>query len=269
MGLLSWRRWRRAPKRIAETVKAISCLHNWWDTVLRYTGLRKYEAGFEVVTRKGIRIRTSQAAELVTVWTVWIRGEYSVPKGLPTVVDVGANIGSFSILAAMRGASRVVAIEPASKTFAKLKANIELNHLEPVVQTVRAAIGGKSGRRTLFISDNSPMTSFYCACVHGIEREETETLGLWDLCKNLQIQTINLLKLDCEGAEYEIVESCRRELLARIERIILEYHANGDYKKLTNILKEAGFEIRRHISTGHRTGVIEFLRQGICWDPNT
>jgi hypothetical protein len=78
------------------------------------------------------------------------------------------------------------------------------------------------------------------------------------------LRTVNLLKVDCEGAEYEIFRKLAPEHWSRIERIAMEFHdlRPGDrHEELVEILKQHGFhvEIRKPFFQYH------FLRFGELW----
>lgn len=264
MKLRSWKRWRRAPGRVVEVARAIRVLKNWLKVCLQYAGITGYQDGAELILRSGIRLRTRQAAEMVTGWGVWVREEYRVSKGLGTVVDVGANIGAFTLLAVDRGASRIVAVEPASRTCELLRENLFTNGVAGRVEVVQAGIGGESGARALFLAPDSPMST----CCHsggaGSEAETVRIMTIEQLMAEHQLSHVDLLKMDCEGAEYEALRVSTSEMLQRVDRIILEYHANGDYRELVEKLREAGFELKRHTRNGNGTGILDFARAKEC-----
>jgi len=70
---------------------------------------------------------------------------------------------------------------------------------------------------------------------------------------------IDYLKMDIEGAEYQVFENASYESLRRVRRIGMEYHGTGSYEKLLNRLKTAGFEVTRHLRKGH-AGILEVQR---------
>ena len=73
-------------------------------------------------------------------------GEYSfVDVKDRIVVDIGANVGDSSIYFALKGAKKVIAIEPHPKAFEELVSNTKLNGLETIVIPVNAAVASKAG----------------------------------------------------------------------------------------------------------------------------
>jgi FkbM family methyltransferase len=151
-----------------------------------------------------------------------------------TVVDVGANIGYYTILLARR-AKKVYAIEPDKECFAILKKNMEENNLKNVV-LVNAAAGAKKGRVKFYKneenqgdgrvikSNNSKFTGFI-SC-----------LRLDDILRNEQ--NISLIKVDTQGYEPAVVEGAKNIIERDSPVLFLEY-SPGEYKekKMIKFLK--------------------------------
>lgn len=73
------------------------------------------------------------------------------------------------------------------------------------------------------------------------------------------LDEIDLLKVDIEGAEYELVRDTPISALRKMRRIGLEYHRNGNPGDIFEKLKSAGFRIGRYPKKG-ASGVVEFIR---------
>ena len=77
---------------------------------------------------------------------------------------------------------------------------------------------------------------------------KVKSISLQDIFDNNKISTCKLLKLDCEGAEYEIVESLPSKYLDKIQNIAIEYHLADTrpdlVKKLIEKIKKSGFNIK-------------------------
>ena len=130
-------------------------------------------------------------------------------------VDVGANIGYFSLLAARRvgPAGRVVAIEPAPPTFAKLTANLELNPGAPV-RPVRAAVAADRGTIAFYRAERNDAES---STLPGHGREpagEVDAFPLAALLSDDEIAATRIIKIDIEGGESEAL----RGILPDIDR---------------------------------------------------
>lgn len=145
-------------------------------------------------------------------------------------VDVGAHIGAVSIiLATLHPEIQVIACEPASRTHAMLLANLETNGVRNVTP-VRAAIMGARGTCELvWAPTQSVNASTTCSAASrsarvaaGWEQETVAALTLDDLFAEQRIDRCAFLKLDCEGAEWDIVRQARA--LERVTAAAVELH---------------------------------------------
>lgn len=165
-----------------------------------------------------------------------------------TVVDVGAHVGYFSLFAAKNLAadSTIIAVEPSSKNFSVLTQNVATNQFSNI-KLVHAAVSNKVGTQLLYLSKSENNSLFSDTATAASETVSTLTLD--GLLQQQQLQTIDFLKLDCEGAEYDILYQTKPEILQKIKAISLEFH---DLKKveytglrLANYLEKQGFQLRK------------------------
>jgi len=146
-----------------------------------------------------------------------------------TVIDIGANIGCFSLLAAQKvgPSGRVFAIEPDPETYKQLVANIKRNNAVNITPC-RLAIGETNGEATIFRHVNSLYSSLHSEvdgrAITG-EQAVTATQTLERFMDDNGIRKCDYLKLDCEGSEYAIVRSLSASSARRIEQITMEVHA--------------------------------------------
>ena len=134
-------------------------------------------------------------------------------------MDVGANIGVFSLWAAMKGAGRVLAFEPGGDAYDLLVLNARENGLDPVIRPQRLAVVGEAGEPVRFATTSS--------VYHSIETasENAEWVETTDLRRIIaETGPVDLLKLDCDGAEYAILLSGGQAEFEAIRAIRLEYH---------------------------------------------
>jgi FkbM family methyltransferase len=219
-------------------------LQTLWERAMHALGLTH-----KTVTIDGLRYRVRRLA-----WDEgflrnavesgnYTRQEFAL-RATDTVIDIGANIGAFSVYAASQvKRGRVLAFEPASDNFALLAQNARLNGLANLT-TVRAAVAGRSGSITLYRAQGSgahSTTAGRLAATTGTE--EVEALSLEEVFRRYDVDRCHLLKLNCEGAEFEILYSAPAEVLARIDRIAMEYHATEDKRRKAN---ELIAHLRRH-----------------------
>jgi len=121
-------------------------------------------------------------------------------------VDVGANIGYFSILAAavVGEAGAVFAFEPDPGNFALLQANAVLNQQQQRITAVQAALSTQAGAGELFLSeDNLGDHQIYAAG----EQRKSVPIGLLNGSEYLgeRVQRLDLLKVDTQGSEYQVM----------------------------------------------------------------
>lgn len=179
------------------------------------------------------------------------------------VVDVGANMGLFALWAAPQASrGRVICIEPTG-VIDCLERSLPGSGLSNV-EIVRCAIGREEGFLT-FVEYPG-----FTATTHAAEFRPA-TLGqllihlLWrssqkrpvrttcrcrrleDVLAELGVERVDLLKIDCEGGEYDIVDSLSDRALGRISRIVMEFHRlhrSHDHGRLVRRLRDAGFQVR-------------------------
>ncbi|MGH2582469.1 MAG: FkbM family methyltransferase [Anaerolineales bacterium] len=168
------------------------------------------------------------------------------------VIDIGAGLGEFTLDAARHPNNRVYAYEPFGPSFELLKANLNLNRVANV-EAFQEAVAEEGGVVRLDISEPEPIKMHTVG--HNENGLEVLAITLPQIFKRHAIQLCHLLKMDCEGAEYEILFSTPPEVLARIYRIVMEYHegaANRNHKELSNYLKNYGFEVETFANYVHK-----------------
>lgn len=174
--------------------------------------------------------------------------ECEFPANRLSYVNVGANIGAFDLLLLDRGleVEAGLAVELNPLTFARCQVNLQANHLF-ATRLVNAGIAGKNGSvsftpRTLSLSD-----SIFAAPGNDRAAMPVELLTLETLIAKHgnRLPQFDLLKLDCEQAEYEIIRTTPASILARFRYIIIEFHPEPAGESISAAyakLKEAGFD---------------------------
>lgn len=154
---------------------------------------------------------------------VWGSNDYRVtPRGFSgTVVDIGANVGAFSVLAAKAGAKRVLAFEPEHGNYDRLLRNVEANRVRGVECLRQAITDGATESVFLTGSGGGARTVMTSSLPHG----EAPTTTLRRVLST--IGGAEFLKMDIEGGEYEAFAACPVELLAHVVAIALEFHGPG------------------------------------------
>ena len=149
---------------------------------------------------------------------------FSLPDR-PTVVDIGGYIGDFALYAAKcLNAKRVVVCEPSPSNWALLRENVANNHCEDRVEAVNKAVtdGGD-----IMMDVNVPDRAQARISAYSSRNEKQQRIAgitLAGLVEEYELQTIDLLKIDCEGGEYAILASTPTEVFDRVRNIVFEYH---------------------------------------------
>jgi FkbM family methyltransferase len=195
-----------------------------------------------VEMRDGTRIYLSgHPHDVITLFVIMVREDYGrLPPG-GTVVDIGANLGAFALYAARQGAKAVLAYEPNSAAFRCLQRNVEANGLSGIVRPRRLAVSAVAGQDVRFPCAPSAYNRIAAEDESG-EFETVRTTSLAEILARDAAQGIDLLKLDCEGAEYDILFSTGPLDIRRVREIRMEYHSGRD-TELKTYLRNAGFEI--------------------------
>lgn len=207
-------------------------------------------------TRMKIRVNTFDKQAVYEVWKMKeYETEHFVIAPGDVVIDIGAHIGTFSVWAAQKaGSGHVYAFEPDPENYALLEENKNLNHLTNL-HIVNSAVSEKRGQARLFTSDYHNMTHSFLE-VGTRANTLVDTLSLEDILQEYGLKRVHYLKIDAEGAEYQILLSTPSTILERIDKIFIEYHdylKHGyNYKDLTGYLAENGFQTELGASAFHR-----------------
>ena len=143
-----------------------------------------------------------------------------------TFVDVGANIGAYTIpLSRMLTAGRVVSFEPNPPTLRRLVENVERNRAKNV--SIHGV--GLSDASEAAILRGASLTT---ASIHKNEtsavHSEIQLTTLDDFCKEHDIATVNLLKIDIEGNEWKCIDGAERTIASNPDLLmILEIDENA------------------------------------------
>jgi FkbM family methyltransferase len=142
-----------------------------------------------------------------------------------TVLDVGANLGMYSLTAAKRvgPSGRVFAFEPVPATYQRLCEHIRLNALDNV-RPCRLAVSDGQGRATLNVADRSASSSLFHQVDQGTIDVATESLD--SFVRREALATVDAVKIDVEGAELHVVRGMRG-LLEGGQRPVLQMEFNA------------------------------------------
>lgn len=168
-----------------------------------------------------------------------------------TVVDIGANIGIVSIYLAKKFPNiKIYAYEPVAQNYKNFLENIKLNNIPDGIIIAKNKAVTSDGRNVSMKINvlNSGGSSLDTIVASGYKNEirntNVESTTLTDIFLDNNITNLKLLKIDCEGAEYEILNNTQPSLLNKIEILRGEFHENKtltdeyDAEKLLNYTKQ-------------------------------
>jgi FkbM family methyltransferase len=205
-----------------------------------------------------------RTGELRVLGEIYRHGDYSrderfLPRSGATVLDIGANVGLFTIYHAAAGA-RVLAVEPSESPHRRLVAAVTANGFADRVAVVRAAIGPGRGRsRIVAVGGSTLGRAVPIDPDFPSQDDEVDVLPLDEVMSAHDLREIDLLKIDVEGAEVEVLRGARATL-ARTRRVILEYHSEELLAETRQRLSAAGFAEVRHYDIFPGVGMLYMAR---------
>lgn len=165
--------------------------------------------------KNGMRLWVKEPMDIWVIKEVVLDKDYEkYYRVLPgdVVIDIGASLGEFAIMVGRR-AKQVYSYEIADAEIELMRANLKLNPSR------------------------------------NIKLIQMEVTNLDEIFKKEKIKKCQLLKIDCEGAEYPIFERTSEAVLVKIEHIAMEAHwflpeQRRQYAKLVKRFKGSGFEVK-------------------------
>lgn len=162
-----------------------------------------------------------------------------------TVVDVGANLGYFALLAARAAgqSGKVIALEPSPTSFELLLANVQLNNATNVSVRPEAA-GDQAGNAELFLFRQANWNSLVDLDETSVDSVVVQVLALDDLLADEQ--NVDVVRMDVEGYEGRVLAGMRRILRVKRPFLVAEIHALSqavDFAAFFRILIEFEYEV--------------------------
>jgi len=184
----------------------------------------------------------------------------NINKG-DTVIDVGANIGEFSLIASKKIGHKgnVIAIEPLEQALHWLTKNFELNGFTNY-EILELAVGAKAGSMTMYKKSKVSEIGILDPTITDKDLVSAGKI-LIDTIDNIilsrNISKVDMLKVDVEGFEYEVFLGCKKSFKQnKIKKIICEIHSTYlknkgvDEKTIYSLLEENKFLIKNILHIG-------------------
>ncbi len=207
-------------------------------------------------------VRPTPAGDLSVAHEIFVQELYRSPRPLPSesvrrIVDVGANVGyAIGYFAHRFPGASIIAFEPHPIHLSQIAQNLAVNRLEGRVTIIPAAAGVATGQA--FLTDSGEASHLVAEAKNG-----QIPVPVVDFFATVGEEPIDLLKMDCEGAEYDLLMDDRfATLIAR--SLVLEWHTSRERPhadeaicaRLTNL----GFVIEKVMEYS-----IEGNRFGLLW----
>lgn len=208
---------------------------------------------YKISNKTRFKIRVN-SADKFSIWETWRIKSYTgrdfniQPHDI--VIDLGAHIGAFAVYAAQKAAQgKVYAYEPEPENFKLLKENKSLNDLANL-QVFSIAVMGKSGKVKLFVEHDITSINTVLENDNPMYKQAitVPATTLKEIIKDNKIVEIDFLKIDVEGAEYDILLNTPHSVFNKIRKISLEYHDHFNHghnvKELERYLQQQGFKTK-------------------------
>lgn len=222
---------------------------NWYLYPLVYFKLIKQNhVIFKTKTGLKIRLRVN-STDLIAFTHVWLIQEYTSPEfeihDDDIVLDVGAHVGLFSLFASQFCKNgKIFCFEPIKENYEQLMENIKINNIKNIIP-FNCAVSDQTKKIKIYLNDDESGHSMF---LENSNYVEVDSISIIDIFENNSIEKCNFLKLDCEGAEYPIIESLSENHLKRIDKTVIEYHMADTQPNLLinleNTLKNNFFRVK-------------------------
>ena len=212
------------------------------DFLLKINGGKKL-----VVKDKEFYLDKFEDYNYSTFWEIFIREEYvingkSIVDNGDTVLDIGANFGFFALYSLENGADKIYCVEPFPQAFENVVSLSKDFNIIPI----NKAVSSKS--EDLYMSINPGCSATNCLSDYNDifnndgDKLLVNTININDLVESVG-SYIDLLKVDCEGAELDIFKNIKPENLNKIGKMVIETHSEYIDGYVRNILTENNFKI--------------------------
>ena len=176
--------------------------------------------------------------------------EHFTPKEGDVVVDIGAHVGHYTIIASKRVGARgkVVSIEADSGNFEMLNRNIKLNKLSNIIPLNYAAYS-KETKIKLYLPEVESGYTIYNTIMSNRARlqdkfVEVNANTLDNLLQLNEIRDVNWIKIDVEGAEFEVLKGAHNVLSKNKDiALLIEVHGLDNYRPVLEFLRSYNFKI--------------------------
>jgi FkbM family methyltransferase len=279
LGNLSWFKWvrgsvtnwldyylvkigiKQSASLMLKTGQTVQVKHEFFDEVYQFIhspfgnngSLSPLQDGYQVTLKNNdLRFFVRKPRESSVLFETFVKEEYKdLNVSGKWVVDIGANIGDSAIYFSKVGnAKRVIALEPYPYSYDLAQKNVKIND----TRNVTLLNAGLGGRKTEILLD----PNYTAGTGDGLKQStaskngtKVDVLTLHELLNLYEIGS-SVMKIDCEGCEYDLILGSAAEDLRRFDEILVECHYG--YLNIEEKLRLAGF---RTVHSGVKYGFIK------------
>src|SRR6266487_3237706 len=195
----------------------------------------------KTATDSGMKLKFQGGLYNGEVVNIFLEDVYRIlPVRGKVVLDIGANIGDSAIYFALSGASKVIGVEPFPDNYEMARKNVALNNFSGRISVMLAGCSANAG----YIDISDGFESGIASHTYDDSYKpgtRVPSLTLESILKEYNIQDgETILKMDCEGCEYDTILSASDALLRHFSHMLIEYHKG--YKDLKERLEKSDFE---------------------------
>jgi len=251
----------RSPSKVIKRFRYLPVIvrrvKNWAEFMRNYAWGIKPEVPY--ILRNGAQMKIGRAIDHVPIIEVFLLEDYGKIPDNATIIDLGANIGVFSIYAATQASNvKIYAYEPLKDFYELMLENVKANRKEENIKCFNLAVASDSLPRTLYVKGTAFFFPTFIAAQDDASQVAIQVpcITLSEIFETNDLKKVDLLKMDCEGAEYEILYNAPNACFQLINEIRMEYHnldGNGrNVEGLKKFLAERAFAIT-HIKANSAT----------------
>jgi FkbM family methyltransferase len=248
-------------KRVAQSPAAFSN----WPRVLSDMARERFGGGPETLsfaTRTGLTIDCpNRPGARVPIYEIFAEDCYRFDWFLGAlrdrpihVLDIGGHIGTFACrLAQLHPSARIDSYEPSPTTAAFLRRNVERNGFADRISVVEAAIASTTGYAELDDNGAGSGLNGLVSAGHGSTATSTKvrTVAFDEVIAGIGAP-VDVVKMDCEGGEYDLVYGSSPQNWESVQRVVLEYHSvpGQSWEELRSWFAERGLTVQAHVASG-------------------
>lgn len=247
----------------------LSSLQYYWSSIpTLFVGVKNWSALFELAARRPTVVTLRRPAlrfHVRGLMDLWIIKETCLDRDYETmgeslqdgwiVLDIGAGLGDFTVHAAYeRPNSCIYAYEPFPESYVLLQENLKLNAVENVQAFPYAVGDGRLAQLALARTGEAVQHRTTSVTNSSAPTLEVPSTTLDQILADNALSRCDFLKIDVEGAEYDILFSTSDVSLSKISRISLEYHegvTSHSHGELVTFLQNKGYQVKTRPNPVH------------------